>query len=264
MSYTRRPRYTLGYSGAASSQSTGLATKTKTYVPNKWRDDPTRIEGIERVMGAANKVAETPIQMFIAGGAVRDLVYDVKYPDKAPPKDIDLFITGLSGTKKEKFEWFKKVRDVLFGQQFTSQFSSYPDKVHEIDDPENIKQERFIVLSIKTEQGVDIELIEGKDDIDSTVANFDWYECCWYLKDIKDDFAFRPTVDFIREQQDVDVIQPERDVLTLLRYRHPPKTLMRGFKLVQRHGFLMRTLDAQVLATEARLQEGKYGSFLHS
>jgi hypothetical protein len=191
--------------------------------------------------------------IYVAGGAVRDLVYTIKPCFSQKPKDIDLFIVNLPDNKDEKLDIFRQILAVTSGK-----WAAYPAP------EEGVNKDRILVAKVNVLDDIGIEIIEGREDIEKTVAAFDWYECAWYLPTTDSAKALRPHIDKVVELQEMDYTPKlERDTLTLLKYHHAAKSLVRGFKFMQRHGFQMNALDCQVLATEVRLQEEKYGQYLH-
>jgi len=194
-------------------------------------------------------------KMYIAGGAVRDLVYPLKYgKDRLQPKDVDIFITGLKGDHNKITKLFNQIRTA----------TKFGDAIHWLSNPYFAEENRFCVLSTNILDNVSIDIIQGKEDIESTVGSFDWYECCWYLHDVAGMDAYRPDLKFICDRQQIDIPEVREDVLTLLGAHHAPKTLARGFKMVERHGFNISIDQVVALATEARLAEEKYGRYIHT
>lgn len=198
------------------------------------------------------------VKVYLAGGCVRDLVYPIRYPRNAPVKDIDIFVTGLHGDRKDIFKMFEDMKAKLGTM---ADWGDYSD-----DGKPNLEEKnRFFVLDVKGENDhPDIQIVEGRKDIMETVGHFDWYECAWWLDYPSERIAKRVNHSYAKNLAAPNMRVPEERTLTLMHCHHPSKTLVRGFRFAQRHGFRILVEDVQALSTEIRLQADRYGQYLYT
>lgn len=241
-----------------------------------WRANDTVLEYVNNIVTKITTILQEKApeaKPYIAGGAVRDLVYpihlagNVNNNDLDPAatlKDVDIFITNLPSDRK-------KVQDIFTAIKKAFLYSNIGEDGYTADKASRATsrsdENRFFVVDISPDSTNPnmpmVQIVEGKQDIETTVAHFDWYECAWWLPTIDSMRANRISIEQARAIAAPDMVQPVTNLLTLMHFHHPPKTLVRGFKLMQRHGFRLRTVDVQALATHTVLRNETYGAYLY-